>query len=76
MDSAYRCAASRVDCAPRSWAVRSTAGRQEVAATVGIANSTSVTRTGLTAPSSATVMPSRTSQPAVENTDMYMWSRV
>ena len=76
VDSAYRCVASRVDCAPRSWATRSTAGRQEVAATVGMANKTSAISTGFTVASNATVMASRTSQPTVAKTDMYMWSSV
>jgi len=76
VDNANRCRARRSDWAPRSWAVRSTTGRQDVAATVGIANRTRVISTGFTLASSATVMPRRRIQPAVENTDMYMWSRV
>ena len=76
VDSANRCLARRSACAPRSWAVRSTTGRQDVAATVGIANRTRVTSTGFTLASSATVTPRRRIQPAVANTDMYMWSRV
>src|SRR6516164_1835633 len=71
VDNANRCRARRSD-----WAVRSTTGRQDVAATVGIANRTRVISTGFTLASSATVMPRRRIQPAVENTDMYMWSRV
>src|SRR5215469_5424098 len=74
--SVNRCLASRSFCAPCSWAVRSTTGRQEVAATVGMANRTSRISTGLTVARSATVMASRRIQPPVENTDMYMWSRV
>jgi hypothetical protein len=70
--SVNRCRASRSDCAPRSCAVRSTAGRQEVAATVGSANTTSRMSTGFTVASSATVMASRRIQPAVAKTDMYM----
>src|SRR6516225_12425554 len=46
VDNANRCRASRSDWAPRSWAVRSTTGRQDVAATVGIANRTRVISTG------------------------------
>src|SRR5215472_4204312 len=76
VDKVNRCLASRSAWAPRSWAVRSTTGRHEVAATVGIANRTSVVSSGLTVARSATVMPRRTTQPAVANTDMYMWSRV
>src|SRR5579863_10365876 len=76
VDSAKRCLARRSDCAPRSWAVRSTAGRQDVAATVGTANSTRVTSHGFTLASRPTVIPRRRIQPAVANTDMYMWSRV
>ena len=69
VDSVNRCRASRSACAPRSCAVRSTTGRQEVAATVGTANSTSRISTGFTVASSATVMASRRIQPAVENTE-------
>jgi hypothetical protein len=47
-----------------------------VAATVGTAKNTSVIKTGLTLASSATVTVSRRTHPAVENTDIYMWSRV
>ena len=71
-----RCLASRSACAPRSCAVRSTTGRQEVAATVGMAKKTSRISTGLTVASSTTVTARRRIQPAVENTDMYMWSSV
>ena len=47
-----------------------------VFATVGIANRTRVISTGFTLASSTTVTPRRRIQPAVEKTDMYMWSRV
>src|SRR5262249_10792636 len=76
VDSVNRCRARRSACAPRSWAARSTTGRQDVAATVGIANRTSVISTGFTLASRTTVTPRRRIQPAVEKTDMYMWSRV
>ncbi len=70
-----RCSASRRDGAPASSVSRSTAGRQDEVATVGTANSTRRTSTGLIEASSTTVTPRRRIQPAVEKTDMYMWSR-
>ena len=70
-----RCRASRLPAAPRSSAVRSTAGRQLDVSTVGSAHRASSASAGCTDISSATVTPSRRIQPHVENTDMYMWSR-
>ena len=51
-------------------------GRHEAVITVGIANATSSNSHGLTAMSKMTVTASRRIHPAVENTDMYMWSSV
>ena len=70
-----RCRASRCAGAPRSCAVRSTAGRQDEVSTVGSGEQGRAGR----APdwidiSSAMVSPSRRIQPSVRNTDMYMWS--
>ena len=56
--------------------LRSTPGRQLAVSTVGNANTTSRISTGLTDASSTIVTPSRRIHPAVENTDMYMWSSV
>ncbi len=63
----------------RCWAVasstrRSTAGRHEALSTVGSAKTTSSASRGSTDTSSATVTTSRSTQPHVEKTDMYMWS--
>src|SRR4051812_34677023 len=69
-----RCRDSRLAGAPRSSASRSTAGRHADAATVGNANTISRINTGLIDASNRTVTVSRRIQPAVENTDMYMWS--
>ena len=51
-------------------------GRQLAVTTVGSANTTRSTSHGLTDASSTIVTPSRRIHPAVENTDMYMWSSV
>lgn len=67
-----RCRARRADCAPRSWAARSTAGRQVAVSTVGSANSPNSASAGWMLISRATVTPRRRSQPQVENSDMYM----
>ena len=67
--------ARRLDCAPRSWAARSTAGppgrgqhrRQRE-------DAPAAPSAGWIDISSAIVTPSRRIQPQVENSDMYMWS--
>ena len=64
--------ASRLAGAPRSWALRSTAGRHVEVSTVGSANTASSTSAGWIETSRATVTPSRRIHPQVENTDMYM----
>ena len=71
---AKRWRANRSWCAPASRAARSTPGRHEDVSTVGRANSTIRIRTGLMATSRAMVTPRRRIHPAVEKTDMYMWS--
>ena len=70
----YRWRASRLDWAPRSWAARSTAGRQAEVRIVGRANRARAASHGLIETSSQTVTPRRSTQPAVENSDMYRWS--
>ena len=72
---AKRCSASRRDGAPASSTSRSTVGRQDDEATVGTAKRASRISTGLTEANSTIVIASRRIQPAVEKTDMYMWSR-
>ena len=71
---ANMCAASRWCAAEPSSVARSTPGRQVEVSTVGAANTTSSSSSGETDLRSATVTASRSSQPAVEKTDMYMWS--
>jgi hypothetical protein len=69
-----RCRASRSCGAARSWAMRSTAGRQVEVTTVGTAKTARSTRAGWIEASKATVTPSRRIHPQVEKSDMYMWS--
>ena len=69
-----RWGASRREAAPCSSAARSTAGRQADVTTVGRANRASSSSAGWIDVSRATVTPRRRIQPAVEKTDMYMWS--
>jgi hypothetical protein len=67
-----KCRASRLADALRSSTARSIPGRQADVNTVGRANTASSARPGWMDMSSATVTPSRSIQPAVENTDMNM----
>ena len=69
-----RCRASRLACAARSCATRSTVGRHVDVTTVGTANTASSRSAGWIDASSVSVTASRRIQPQVENTDMYMWS--
>ena len=69
-----RWAARRSEGAPFSWAMRSTAGRHDEVRTVGSAKSPSRTSRGWIETSRAMVTASLRIHPAVENTDMYMWS--
>jgi hypothetical protein len=70
-----RCSASRACEAACSSTRRSTAGRIEELNTGGRPNTTSSSNSGCTEASSARVTASRTNQPRVPSTDMYMWSR-
>ena len=54
--------------------VDSTTLRHDEVATVGTANNASRISQGLIVDNRTIVTPSRSTQPAVENTDMYMWS--
>ena len=72
--SANRCSASRLCRAYRSSTARSTAGRQVELRTGGTANTTSRISSGEMLASSTTVTPTRTIQPIVLSSDMYMWS--
>jgi hypothetical protein len=67
-----KCRASRLAGAPRSWAPRSIAGRHAEVSTVGSAKTASSPSAGWIEMSRASVTPSRSSQPQVEKTDMYM----
>ena len=69
-----RCRARRCACAPRSSTARSTAGRHEAVATVGSAHRASRASAGWMETSRPTVTARRRIQPAVVNSDMYMWS--
>jgi hypothetical protein len=69
-----RCLASRSSGATRSSTLRSTPGRHDETTTVGTAKNTSSTSTGLIDASSTNVTPNRRIQPAMVNTDRYMWS--
>jgi hypothetical protein len=66
----YRWRARRLAGAPRSWAARSTAGRQAEVPMAGRANRISSASRGLIESSSPTVTTSRRTHPAVENSDM------
>ena len=69
-----RCSASRLCRAYRSSTARSTAGRHAELSTGGTANNTSRISSGEMPASSTTVTPTRTIQPMVPSSDMYMWS--
>ena len=66
--------ARRLACAPRSYALRSTAGRHVEVSTVGSAKSASSASAGWIETSSAIVTASRRIHPHVVKSDMYMWS--
>ena len=67
-------ASRAVGCAAPPRRARSTAGRHVDVTTVGRANTASSSSAGWTDASSTTVTPAAGASPAVENTDMYMWS--